>query len=406
MEPYDSDLRIIASRDSYDLSVVYLHNQPLKPIYHKEQYSDEGTHPKVTLDVHTLLHILNFWHGHLASVINSVYSDAIPTYGEMALSLLKRGFAPRQWDRPLQEALNLEPRWFGHYSCTHPIPRKLCDIEEHQTCAEDWVNQFGRDGVHPLSLDIVSTSVAGRGWWPPIFATIPIIEATCPVNNVEGGTLFVRGIAPFLAPPQDPALYPNFTALRIRGMVHPVPDQEEIPGWMRIVMILYKPTHRYLLAVLDENTYDGEQEEGAFNQMSLSSAPLTIDITEQSGLATTASIPEDLAVASGSNPPPPATSAEAVENSLKEELEERKEMRGPLGPNYFTRDFIATMEDKLHPPHELAWEDISYAYVYEGAIIPGGKIMMGRHWRIGPPWNNDAFEVGDGADRGPWVFWC
>ena len=35
------------------------------------------------------------------------------------------------------------------------------------------------------------------------------------------------------------------------------------------------------------------------------------------------------------------------------------------------------------PAPPLQWEDIEYAYVYEGALLPGGKIMMGRWWRCG-----------------------
>jgi hypothetical protein len=101
----------------------------------------------------------------------------------------------------------------------------------------------------------------------------------------------------------------------------------------------------------------------------------------------------------------PASSEEA-EKAMREELEGREELKGPLGPAYLTRDFITEMEDKLHPPEELAWDDICYAYIYEGVIIPGGKIMMGRHWRCGPPTVVDGFELGNGVDRGPWVFWC
>ena len=32
---------------------------------------------------------------------------------------------------------------------------------------------------------------------------------------------------------------------------------------------------------------------------------------------------------------------------------------------------------------QLQWEDIEYAYVYEGVLTPGDKLMLGRWWRVG-----------------------
>jgi hypothetical protein len=408
-----------ASRENYDLTIVYLYGPTLKTLYQPEAPQLEGPGPHnrtMTLDLNALLHIRNFWHGHLASTATSMYAGAVLTYGEMARTLIKRDHAPRQWDTPIQKSTEVFPYWFGHYSCTHPTPRKIMDIEEHQTCAEDWIHQYGNHGVHPLTLDIAMTGLTQRGWWPPIFATIPILESTIPEAGPRNGHQFIRGIAPFLSPLKHPDMYPTYSSLRVRGIIHPLFEQEEIPGWRRIVMVLYKPTSRYLLAVLDENGADDDADDpfGQIEPMVGSQVPnASVESNGGEGPALSQDEMQSQTPHQGQNqhedqtqpPTIPASPAEA-EKVMKEELEAREELKGPLGPAYLTRDFIADMEDNLHPPEELAWEDLNYAYIYEGIIIPGGKIMMGRYWRFGPPTVIDGFELGDGADRGPWVFWC
>ena len=409
-----------ASRDNYDLTIIYLYDATLETVYQPQTSRLEGLEPQhrsMTLDLDALLHIRNFWQGHFASTAVSMYDvGAVPTYGEMARTLMERSHAPKQWDNPIQQMTKASPKWFGHYSCAHPNPRKIMDIEEHQTCAEDWIHQYGEHGVHALTLDFATTGLPQHGWWPPIFATVPLLESTIPDAGPEKCNLFIRGIAPFLSPLKHPNMYPSYTALRVRGIIHPVPEQEEIPGWRRIVMVLYKPTSRYLLAVLDANGLDDDIDD-PFSQIEpmmgfqvpntnvgpeqgegsvLSQGQMQIQAESQAQDQSQNQIPPQMV------PPSP----EEAEKAMKEELEAREELKGPLGPAYLTRDFIAEMEDNLHPPEELTWEDINYAYIYEGVIIPGGKIMMGRYWRFGPPTVIDGFELGDGADRGPWVFWC
>lgn len=399
-----------ASRDNYDLSVVYLYNLPLETINHQEPSqvgAPEFHQPNLKLDLNALLHIRNFWHAHLAFEDPGTYTVIVKTYGEMARTLVEQNHAPRGWDRPIQQSSEVLPHWFGHYSCTHPTPRKIMDIEEHQTCAEDWIHQYGLNGVHPLTLDIVTTILPERGWWPPIFATLPILESTTP--HAGNDNVYIRGIAPFLSPSKHPDMYPRYLALRVRGMIHPLPDQQEIPGWRRIVMVLYAPTSRYLLAVLDENAPDEEDHPFGQVQPFLALQAPTISVTQNGGAeqdvveANTQpgnqDQPQDQAQMGMANP-------DETEEAMKKQLDAREELKGPLGPAYLTRDFITEMEDNLHPPEELAWEDINYAYAYEGVIIPGGRIMMGRYWRFGPPTMVTGFELGDGADRGPWVFWC
>lgn len=61
------------------------------------------------------------------------------------------------------------------------------------------------------------------------------------------------------------------SALRVRGVVHPIADQAGIVGWHRIVMILYKPTAQYLIDVLqrylDDETEPVSSDENPFQQI-------------------------------------------------------------------------------------------------------------------------------------------
>ena len=406
-----------ASRENYDLKIAYLHDIPLKTVWHPQESrlgDSELRRPSMKLDLEALLHIRNFWHAHLAYKASGMYANAATTYREMARALVLRNHAPQKWDGAIQRLSDVLPHWFGHYSCTHPNPRKIQDIEEHQTCAEDWVNQYGKHGVHPLSLTIATTTSPQRGWWPPIFATMPILESSTPDVDAASGHVYIRGIAPFLSPLKHPDMYPAYKALRVRGIIHTLPEQKEIPGWRRIIMVLYQPTPRYLLAVLDENSPPDDDDDDPFGQIELIAAlqASNAGMDQQQGAEKTITPNQVQDPGQTQNQeqvattPPAAPSAEALEKMMRKELECREELKGPLGPAYLTRDFIADMEDNLHPPEELAWDDFSYAYVYEGVIIPGGKIMMGRYWRCGPPTVMTGFEEGDGADRGPWVFWC
>ena len=103
------------------------------------------------------------------------------------------------------------------------------------------------------------------------------------------------------------------------------------------------------------------------------------------------------------------------------------------------KEAIEDMEENYRLSEYLDWNDIDYAYAYEGAILPGGKIMMGRWWRLamggegeGLEWSDalgweadeedgDPMDVDEGAqpqpasaangrshkkvERGPFVFW-
>lgn len=382
---------------NYDLARVYLVNKlmDMELLYREVSRSDEQDNEKIwQLDVETLLHIRNFWQAHFAASADSKYAVRAVTYGKMVQDLHQRGHPIKSWEVKLGQPADVAATWFGHYSCshlpgrTHPrneIGPRLETINEHPTCAEDWVNNFGENGVHPLNLDLDFTKCADRHWWPPIFSEISEIKdlpasifSEPEANNVQ----YIRGVAPFLSPQGNPSMYGRFTALRVRGFIHSIPDQEGIPGWQRIVMVFYELTARYLLTVLN------------------ASSPRDIEVFEQWN---DPSNPSGLAQP---NDPPNGSDADC-----ELELKARNAVKGPLGPALLTRDFIRELEDHLHPADELLWDDLKRCYVYEGAVLPGGKIMMGRYWRI--YWEPDeehdgawfAHEWGNGEDRGPWIFW-
>ena len=77
------------------------------------------------------------------------------------------------------------------------------------------------------------------------------------------------------------------------------------------------------------------------------------------------------------------------------------------------RRLIEYIEDAYSDPAALRWEDIEFAYAYEGIVTPGGKVMLGRWWRVGPEGmlavQGDGQEMGNlmiGYERGPFVFWA
>jgi hypothetical protein len=153
-------LQIPTSRGDYDIAKVYLWNQPFETIYSRTPEPEQPTRaspvpsvvlfPKLKsrspepqremhLDLHSVLHIRNFWRRHLVAK-----EDA--TYYNMVEKLVRMRRAPQKWDCALQEPLMLRTNWVGHYSCLHKWPKKMEDFEDKQSCAEDWPDH----GIDPL----------------------------------------------------------------------------------------------------------------------------------------------------------------------------------------------------------------------------------------------------------------
>lgn len=431
---------IDSSRENYDLAVVYNWNKPFSTLFRRLSEREEDSAPvqlrrramfpnlqsrksirrprapqaKYELDTHALLHIRNFWHRHLiddSARLAGFKQPGLPgenTYAKMARDLRSAGITAKMWDHPLRDELpQMATEWYGHWSCVHPWPKKRRALEEMQSCAEDWKS------IDPMKLDFsVITDNQEYGYWSPIFNAIPAFTKTIPESE---GNLFIRGLAPFvelpsshegkaftststrpratLTVPKLPKYHP-YLALRIRGIIHPIPSQQlanrtglgsetgGIPGWNRIVMVLYKPSKRYLIQVLE---HAEEEYGGQFG-------PIVTSQLLQTGQIQPAAQQQQNPGGGGQPADVDAAVVEAqLESYLRDKLVSNPDWRDPARMD---REVIENMEEKFRLSEFLEWADIDYAYAYEGVILPGGKIMMGRWWRCG------MFGLGDGMELG------
>ena len=266
-----------------------------------------------------------------------------------------------------------------------------------------------------------------------------------------------------------PALkYHPYLSLRVRGVVHPIGNQppkpedaacvtgasgvfdeqdenhRQIPGWNRVVMVMYRYSPRYLVQVLEhaEENYGDAFGVAVTAQMNMATAaaaapaPAVQQQAQQPN--TTQGQPQNTiaadGVGAGAGPGPGADSgigntaapannilnnATTVNNILNnaganaaglddEEIErliqEHLETKLTTDPGYpnMKPEEIMTMESNFHADYELDWADIHYAYAYEGVVCPGGKIMMGRWWRcggVGAGVGLEIDELGYSVDR-------
>ena len=276
-----------------------------------------------------------------------------------------------------------------------------------------------------------------------------------------------------------PVKYHPYASLRLRGIVHPIPtslpststhnaytqsELADIPGWQRIIMVLYKPMTLYLIQVLENAMQDYVYLEDPFGPGLDHNAEVVrglgdkirmkgIVIPPVPGMAMVSAIEAEVfhaATTSGVS----AGAAMAAASPFLTQEEIHEVVRGVLeryvvmfegfyakygrggkdafvastmttpassvsasgmdgngeGENrsvspIWTAEFIHQLEAEFSPlasldtDHNateakgttssssaappLQWEDIEYAYVYEGALLPGGKMMMGRWWRCG-----------------------
>ena len=189
---------IRSDRDRYLLAQVYCWNQPLVTLWRKKKTDHDGDtlmtepvqdlaremqtadqtlrpfsrfpnlrrpQPRIEvievdrvayeLDMHTLLHIRNFWQRHLISeTMRDDDAASEHTYTAMMDFIVtaqsirgknadKLRMLPSQWDEQLQDCSissgnQLRPQWLGHYTCVHPWPKNEAGLKEAQTCAEKW----------------------------------------------------------------------------------------------------------------------------------------------------------------------------------------------------------------------------------------------------------------------------
>ena len=492
-------LSLPSSRDNYDLARVYNYNRPLVTLLErlKDEPEDvcalrksrrsaqlESPHPesgktRYKVDMHTLLHIRNFWQRHFADDVQGIGEN---TYASMARSLVALGKTPQKWDRPLQEQVPLHTKWYGHYSCLHPWPKSRQDLEERQSCAEDWKH------IDPMVLDFESSGSNKDGtFWPPVFSTIPAFADVMPKDREQGyyNVVYLRGIAPFLelehrdrhkneqsdteADISDklPKWHP-FLASRVHGFVHDISDsailgrkprrerfsdtgkeeeEKAIPGWKHIVMVIYKPTSRQILSVLEHAMEDYGGTSGAetnFNTADIWNGAdgtngTDIQAPEQTqqtqvqnstaGTTTQSTNTTAQDVATTPNDADADPTDEQIEARLRLQITRRlktyseiyrkradeiknyiaagaspyrinqkpKAPPKPL-PALFSPEHIRQLEEAHSSATYMTWDDgtIDYAYAYEGVIVPGGKIMLGRWWRI-----HGIEGMGQGKEVGP-----
>jgi len=483
-------LNLSPSRENYDLARVYSYNRPLVMLL--ERLSEEreesfkskkfpnlklSTSPparsQYKLDMHSLLHVRNFWQRHFAEDVQGIGEN---TYASMVRSLTTLGKTPQKWDRALQDCIPANTKWYGHYSCLHPWPKSRQDLEERQSCAEDWKH------IDPMTLDFETSMVnKDASFWPPLFGTIPICAEAMPDDRCheEYNVTYLRGIAPFLelkhrdrqkseenfqADDMNLTHWHPFLASRVHGFIHDVPDaailgrkpksepfsnddiqreEHAIPGWRHIVMIIYKPTSRQLLSVLEHAMEDYGGTSGTEPNSNL--AGIWNDSSGETNLETQAQ-PQQIHEQNGTNANPVIatdTAAQDVsinsndEDPTEEQIEARlrlqitrriesyskiytnlaKEIKNYTPPTespyrikqkpkapprvlpaLFSAEHIRQLDEAYSPAMYMAWDDgsIEYAYAYEGVIIPGGKIMLGRWWRI-----HGIAGMGPGREVGP-----
>lgn len=141
-------------------------------------------------------------------------------------------------------------------------------------------------------------------------------------------------------------------------------------------MIMYKPTKRYLIQVLE---YAEENFGDPFGP-----AISTLLTQNASGAGSSSNPP----------PPPPTTTADPNQTPAYDTAEAEAQLETYLNNKLLSkpewrsvsamdRATIEDMENRFRAAYALDWLDMEYAYAYEGVIIPGGKIMLGRWWRCG-----------------------
>ena len=308
-----------------------------------------------------------------------------------------------------------------------------------------------------LNFNASTTNVvSGAFVWPEVFASFPCFASTVPsVQEAAqlrqagfGHTYYIQGSASFLdieavddttsnsnaaksskgraaaatngTSKSDQRKYHPYNALRLRGVIHPIPSTFvpptktvpgnlwprdspvalvpplRIPGYRRLVMVLFKPTTVSLIRQLE---YADENFGSTFG----------VSVTDQISQHTAAGI---VVGANGAilNP-------EEVDSYLKKHLQkliqEREGLSDAADKDDLTGDGnmrgtgdhilqakgkakagspsaemwslpdIVDLERQLYQDGLVSWEDIEYAYAYEGVLCPGGNVMLGRWWRCG-----------------------
>ncbi|KKY25735.1 putative soluble quinoprotein glucose dehydrogenase [Phaeomoniella chlamydospora] len=364
LDPTHSYLAKMADSSNYDVTKIYLFEMPFSTICTYEERNHD-----FVLNKEDLVHILNFWNYHLCG------SNQL-SYRYMADKLAEKNRLARPWSEPLQAFhINFVPtRWIGHYTCIHPLPSRRDILEEIQTCGETW------DVAHPMILDF-SEDISGdpSNWWPWIFKSMPAWKMS------QSPSRYVRGMAAYLPLSFEqnvakrkgtgkgavnlPQMAVTETSgaldkLRLQGVIQPLPDQEKIPGWSRIMFVLYRPTQMFVLNALW--TYFNDK--GALGNMPTISNVLF----EELRLCWDMHMQHNQWI---------LQQAVGVDE-MKLLMARTAKLLSDISSLGLTCKQVAEIEDNFQGSKDLQWVDIDYAYAYEGVLTPGGKVMLGRFWAL------------------------
>ena len=142
-----------------------------------------------------------------------------------------------------------------------------------------------------------------------------------------------------------------------------------IPGFHRVVLVLYKPSISDLLKQLE---YADQSYGSTFG----------VAVSAQMDQATIAAI--QAVVNNGGELPEEAL--EHLRSHLAHLILQREaegEASGDEAKGRWTKEELGDLERDFHKDGQIDWADVEYAYAYEGVVCPGGNVMMGRWWRVG-----------------------
>ncbi|MCJ1253742.1 hypothetical protein MMC24_001554 [Lignoscripta atroalba] len=416
-DPLLQTIQLLLTHWSLDLSLycpTYGYHISQKAVY---------SHPKdcpLFLDQHMrvvnvefLLHIANFFKYHITHK-----DEGILNYD---FELLSHDKKPKAWQKSLEQGLSKPgSKWMGSYAYLHdPADMVLIrDIEAGDHVFIDSIDTDTTDGFQTLTLDFDNPMP-----WPlafehhlrsipppalvhalknPLLKPRPSSEkATTSPTHVQGPGLRQqdsprRSFAPTttpITPPATPKPPPNallfppkvfphpkpkprldylpFTGSGIdaepfhcAGNIHPLPPQQGIPGWQRITMMKYFAPR----SSVPSTTATSPPPANPFNPSFFSSSSLSSSTSSSSS----------------SSPP---------------------------SSGFFTppSDVPGFDFDNLELEHGC--------WAYEGVVLPGGMVMLGRWWSPmdgvgvvegGGGGGEEGGEGEGGGERlctGPWVFW-
>ena len=407
------------------LTLGFLFLSPTASNYHRKLYDDEGYDlrriylaeadfsliydPQIGLDLVDLIHVLNFWSNHFCN--RGVGSS----YHGMALKLGQHGRSPKAWTAKLAEfnAVDMPNKWVGHFTCYHNPSKKQKSVWHHQTCAEDWT------ACDPLVLDFSlidctteSPSSMKSICWPMIFRELPCFHGSLNQTSRSHSQRFIRGFAHF----QDIFSYPDmkgcgdlrmiyhhsnfraYNALHLSGIVCPIAadhDKAGIPGFASVKMVMFRPTHSYILHCLwsfFSNVSESDEEKDGIKLLSPENR-FMLNQLHQNEMTLTNFTP-------GQPYDPNAIDAVLFHVAALESFLDRVR----LTHAEFVHIESLALDYGAANPYRLRWDDIEYSYAYEGVLTPGGKLMLGRWFKLDVnqlwQYDNDLRGGPDGVRNG------